>query len=119
MEIENANDHPFKVAITSDENQMYANSHPFKVAVVEGGSEIASELPEKGAKGTTYILVDDIENPSKVLGVYVYDGEEWLLAAQPIDQAVEKVEELPEKVGKVFYIMFNKQVQIPTTCTVG
>ena len=106
MEIENANSHPFKVAITSEGDEMYANSHPYKVSVVEGGNELVSELPETGSKGTTYVLVDDVENPSKVYGTYLYDGNEWLLVAQPVDQAVEMVEELPEegKEGVLYYV---------------
>lgn len=36
MEIENANDHPFKVEIVKG-SKFFANSHPFKVEVVGGG----------------------------------------------------------------------------------
>lgn len=107
MEIENANSHPFKVAITKDGDKMYANSHPYKVEVVEGGSstELATELPEIGEEGTTYVLVDDVENPTKVYGTYIYQNG-WILVSQPIDQAVQKVTELPEtgEEGVLYYL---------------
>jgi len=105
MTIENANSHPYKVALTSESDGMFANSHPYKVSIVEGGTELVSELPEEGKKGAIYVLVDDAENPTKVYGMYIYDNG-WVLAAQPVDQAVQLVEELPEEgeEGVLYYV---------------
>ena len=104
MTIKNANDHPFKVALVGD-SDMYANTHPFKVSIVEGGTELVPELPEEGKKGAIYVLVDDVENPTKVYGMYIYDNG-WVLAAQPVDQAVQLVDELPEEgeEGVLYYV---------------
>lgn len=106
MAIENANSHPIKV-VKVEEGGPYANSHPYKVEVVKGGSstELVSELPEVGEEGTTYVLVDSTTNPSKVYGMYIYLNE-WILTAQPVDQAVQKVEELPQEgqEGILYYL---------------
>lgn len=105
MDIKNANSHPFKVAIVGNDNEMYANSHPFKVSIVEGGSTFVTELPETGTPGTMYVLVDDAENPTKAYGIYTYNNG-WVLVAQPVDQAVKKVDELPEvgEEGVLYYV---------------
>lgn len=105
MDIKNANSHPFKVAIVGNDNEMYANSHPFKVSIVEGGSTFVTELPETGTPGTMYVLVDDAEKPTKAYGIYTYNNG-WVLVAQPVDQAVKKVDELPEvgEEGVLYYV---------------
>ena len=105
MDIEHANDHPFKVAVVGNDNEMYANSHPYKVSIVEGGSSFVTELPETGTPGTMYVLVDDVENPTKAYGIYTYNNG-WVLVSQPVDQAVKKVDELPEvgEEGVLYYL---------------
>lgn len=93
------------MAVVGNDNEMYANSHPFKVSIVEGGSTLVTELPETGTSGTMYVLVDDAENPTKAYGIYTYNNG-WVLVAQPVDQAVQKVDELPEvgEEGILYYL---------------
>ena len=70
-----------------------------------GGEELVTELPEEGKKGKLYVLVDDATDPTKAYGVYTYaDG--WVLIAQPVDQSVKMVEQLPQtgEDGVLYYV---------------
>ena len=78
MTIENANDHPFKVAIVKDA-EMFANSHPFKV-FVEGGSgggeaRVVTELREEGESGYIDLILKEETSAGDI-----YD--EWIWALQ-------------------------------------
>ena len=79
MAIENANDHPFKVAIVKDA-EMFANSHPFKV-YIEGGSggggeaRVVDELPQEGETGYIYLVLKEHTASGDI-----YD--EWIWALQ-------------------------------------
>lgn len=70
-----------------------------------GGTVVVDELPEKGQKGMSYVLVDDVENPTSSQGIFVYDNG-WLLTAQPVSEAVQMVEELPQEgePGILYYV---------------
>lgn len=81
MAIQNANDHPFKVAlITETEGVIYANSHPYKVALEDGkiGFEavIVDELPETGDPSYIYFILKESTPEGDI-----YD--EWMWALQP------------------------------------
>lgn len=70
-----------------------------------GGTMVVEELPEKGQKGMSYVLVDDVDNPTTSQGIFVYDNG-WLLTAQPVSEAVQKVDELPQEgqPGILYYV---------------
>ena len=79
MEIQNANDHPFKVAIVQDAD-MFANDHPFKVYVEGGGggggeARVVTELPETGESGYIYLVLKEETSEGDI-----YD--EWIWALQ-------------------------------------
>jgi len=58
-----------------------------------GGVKLVDELPETGQKGMAYVLVDDLEAPTKSSGIFVYQNG-WVQAGA--EQTVQIVDELPE-----------------------
>ena len=79
MAINNANDHPFQVAlVNAAEDVIYANSHPYKVALEDGkvGFEavIVEELPETGETGNIYFILKESTPQGDV-----YDEYMWVL----------------------------------------
>ena len=84
MTIENANDHPFKVAIVKDAD-LFANSHPFKVYVEGGGSgaeaRVVDELPEEGESGYIYLVLKEQTEEGDIYDEYIWalqsDGETY------------------------------------------
>lgn len=74
---------------------------------VGAGSELVTELPEEGKDGALYVLVDNAEHPTKAYGVYTYAGGSFVLAAQPVDQSVQKVDQLPQtgQEGVLYYVL--------------
>lgn len=84
MTIENANDHPFKVAIVKDAD-LFANSHPFKVYIEGGGSgaeaRVVDELPEEGESGYIYLVLKEQTEEGDIYDEYIWalqsDGETY------------------------------------------
>lgn len=60
----------------------------------DGGVEIVDELPEEGDEGVAYVLVDNIETPTKSAGIFIYQNG-WLSADMP--QNIQVVDELPDE----------------------
>lgn len=85
MEIENANSHPFKVAITKESGVMYANSHPYQVVIVGGGGgqegRVVDELPEVGEPGYIYLVLKEESSEGNIYDEYMWvlqrDGETY------------------------------------------
>lgn len=83
MAIENANSHPFKVALTKETDGMYANSHPYQVAIVGGGAgsegRVVTELPEEGEPGYIYLILKESTESGDIYDEYMWvlleDGE--------------------------------------------
>ena len=66
----------------------------------DGGVEVVDELPEEGDEGVAYVLVDNIETPTKSAGIFIYQNG-WLSADMP--QNIQVVEELPDE-GEPGYV---------------
>lgn len=58
-----------------------------------GGVILVDELPETGQKDMAYVLVDNLETPTKSSGIFVYQNG-WVQAGA--EQTVQIVDELPE-----------------------
>lgn len=71
-----------------------------------GEAEPITELPETGREGKIYVMVDDLDNPTKASGIYTYVDGKFLLASQPIDQTVKLVDQLPTtgEDGVLYYV---------------
>ena len=85
MNMENANDHPFKVSIVKDAD-MFANSHPFKVSIEGGGGggnegRVVDELPEEGEPGYIYLVLKESTPEGDIYDEYMWvlqqDGETY------------------------------------------
>lgn len=85
MAIENANSHPYKVAITKESGEMYANSHPYQVVIVGGGGgqegRVVDELPEVGEPGYIYLVLKEESSEGNIYDEYMWvlqqDGETY------------------------------------------
>lgn len=81
MTIENANDHPLKVAIVKDEG-VHANSHPYKVAIVEGGAggggeaRVVETLPDEGEVGYIYLVLKKTTKAGDIYDEYLWALQE-------------------------------------------
>ena len=83
MGIENANSHPYKVAIVKD-STMFANTHPFKVQIEGGGgseARVVDELPETGETGYIYLVLKEESEEGDIYDEYMWvlqqDGETY------------------------------------------
>lgn len=83
MAIENANDHPYKVAIVKD-SKLFANSHPYKVQIEGGGgseARVVDELPETGESGYIYLVLKETTKEGDIYDEYIWalqpDGETY------------------------------------------
>lgn len=85
MNMENANDHPFKVSIVKDA-EFFANSHPYKVTIEGGGGggnegRVVDELPEEGEPGYIYLVLKESTPEGDIYDEYMWvlqqDGETY------------------------------------------
>ena len=83
LNMENANDHPFKVSIVKDA-EFFANSHPYKVSIEGGGGggnegRVVDELPEEGEPGYIYLVLKEHTPEGDIYDEYMWvllqDGE--------------------------------------------
>ena len=71
-----------------------------------GEAEPITALPSTGREGKIYILVDDLDNPTKASGIYTYIDGKFILASQPASQTVKLVDQLPTtgEDGVLYYV---------------
>ena len=81
LNMENANDHPFKVSVVKDA-EFFANSHPYKVTIEGGGGNegrVVDELPEEGEPGYIYLVLKESSPEGDIYDEYMWvllqDGE--------------------------------------------
>ena len=78
MNIENTNDHPFKV-VKVEESGPYAKSHPYKVEVVGGGEGGTSDFNklDNRPKYKGIVMTGDTNIPEVVSTDSVFTTNEW------------------------------------------
>lgn len=77
MTIENANSHPYRVAIVKDTEGLFANSHPYKVVIEGGGgggyeARVVDTLPEEGEVGYIYLVLKETTSEGDIYDEYIW-----------------------------------------------
>ena len=80
--------------------------NPYPMPSDGGGTIMVDTLPQVGQANTLYLLVDDVQHPTEVTGVYTYAAGQWIIAAQAVAESIQIVDELPEEgeEGVLYYV---------------